>query len=324
MLAELHTGYVLFQNDSVVMMLSRITGILGPFPKRVLDEGKEVHKYFTRTDIVYERDEDNRFSMIFPKKTCLQARLHLPLTDVTPEEALFVDFIQQMLHLDPLLRLTAAEALQHPWLADAETVYFEEYVIGQPNSHSHQQHQHARASGAAPFEEQEEEDLGEEEMLDEEEEDEDAAAVLRGDVVHLDDYDDENEEAADDDEVEEEEEGEGELDEEDEVYEDAVEGGGDEESLQEGEEEQEEDSGDSEFERAAALCVDSLDEEDDSNDNSAVSRNNRDTGEGVEVEATVAVDDSLNQPSRDANGTSTTTEEEDNNRVEEEKTQNVE
>lgn len=41
-LAELHTGYVLFQNDSVPTMLSRITGIMGPFEKHVLARGKDL------------------------------------------------------------------------------------------------------------------------------------------------------------------------------------------------------------------------------------------------------------------------------------------
>lgn len=31
--AELLTGYVLFQNESISTMLARITGILGPFPR---------------------------------------------------------------------------------------------------------------------------------------------------------------------------------------------------------------------------------------------------------------------------------------------------
>lgn len=34
-LAELYTGYVLFQNDSVPTMLARIEGILGPTPHEV-------------------------------------------------------------------------------------------------------------------------------------------------------------------------------------------------------------------------------------------------------------------------------------------------
>ena len=138
-LAELHTGYVLFQNDSVPTMLSRITGILGQFPPSVLQRGKDTGKYFSLSNIVYERDEDGSFHLIFPKRTDLAARLHMPAGDdssssgkITVDEELFVDFTRQMLHLDPDQRMTAEEALQHPWLQDADTVYVSEYIIQQP------------------------------------------------------------------------------------------------------------------------------------------------------------------------------------------------
>lgn len=133
-LAELHTGYVLFQNDSVATMLSRITGILGQFPQNVLQRGKDTGKYFSLSNIVYERDEEGSFHLIFPKKTDLAARLHLPedpLGGLSTDEAQFVDFVRQMLHLDPAMRMSAEQALAHPWLSDADTVYVSEYIIGQ-------------------------------------------------------------------------------------------------------------------------------------------------------------------------------------------------
>lgn len=134
-LAELHTGYVLFQNDSVATMLSRITGILGQFPQHVLQRGKDTGKYFSLSNIVYERDEEGSFHLIFPKRTDLPSRLHLPedpaATALSADEEQFVDFVRQMLHLDPAQRMTAEEALAHPWLSDADTVYVSEYIIGQ-------------------------------------------------------------------------------------------------------------------------------------------------------------------------------------------------
>ena len=38
---------------------------------------------------------------------------------LTEEDALFVDFVACLLHLDPRERLTATEALMHPWLDEA-------------------------------------------------------------------------------------------------------------------------------------------------------------------------------------------------------------
>lgn len=149
-LAELWTGYVLFQNDSVPTMLSRITGILGPFPQHVIERGRDSNKYFTISNIVYERPEGNKngFNLVMPKKTDLRSRLH-----ITPppgeqrerdgmererdamaeiEDELFVDFVHQLLRLDPEERLTAQEALRHPWLDDTETSELEPYTIRQP------------------------------------------------------------------------------------------------------------------------------------------------------------------------------------------------
>lgn len=133
-IAELYTGYVLFQNDSVPTMLSRITGILGPFPESVLSNGRDSGKYFTLSNIVYERDDEGNFHLIFPKKTNLRSRLHFSVSkeDHTDDENLFVDFVRDLLHTDPLKRLTASEALKHPWLADADSAKFSEYIIGQP------------------------------------------------------------------------------------------------------------------------------------------------------------------------------------------------
>jgi len=46
-IAELWTGYVLFQNDSVQGLLGRILGIIGKFPDKMMREGKLVSNFFT-------------------------------------------------------------------------------------------------------------------------------------------------------------------------------------------------------------------------------------------------------------------------------------
>mmetsp|Transcript_7570 Transcript_7570/g.12748 ORF Transcript_7570/g.12748 Transcript_7570/m.12748 type:complete len:486 (+) Transcript_7570:2338-3795(+) len=176
-LAELHTGYVLFQNDSVPTMLSRITGVLGAFPQHVLSRGKDTGKYFSLSNIVYERDDDGSFQLIFPKKTDLASRLHLPedprRDTLSEEEELFLDFVRQMLHLDPARRLTADQALRHPWLADADTVHVSEYIIG--------------GGGPPPPEEDEEESDSEEEGEEsaDEYEDEDDSQVDAAEAAAL-------------------------------------------------------------------------------------------------------------------------------------------
>ena len=114
-------------------------GIMGPYPPHVLLNGRDSGKYFTLNNIVYERDQDEGFQLILPKKTDLRSRLHLPPDSspkLTPNERLsnklFLDFVQKLLNLDPTKRLTAVEALRHPWLEDADRVEVGEYIIRQP------------------------------------------------------------------------------------------------------------------------------------------------------------------------------------------------
>lgn len=117
-LAEMHTAYVLFQNDSIASMLCRIEGILGSYPKHMMETGAESPKYFNMSGIIYERDEeDGLISLLYPKKTSLRSRLHLPAEGLaTEDEELFLDFVNLMLQIDPAKRLSAAQALKHPWL----------------------------------------------------------------------------------------------------------------------------------------------------------------------------------------------------------------
>ncbi|EER20472.1 protein kinase, putative [Perkinsus marinus ATCC 50983] len=134
--AELWTSTVLFQNDSIQSLLARVIGIIGPFPEHMMRLGKLIPRYFTRDRQIYMehppvhgmRDMstsrsaswDNRqrasppstprlLQILVPKETSLHQRMR------TNDEA-FLDFITQCLQLDPNLRPTAREALQHPWL----------------------------------------------------------------------------------------------------------------------------------------------------------------------------------------------------------------
>jgi serine/threonine protein kinase len=136
--AEMYTGYVLFQNDSLATMLARIIGIIGNFPSEVLENGRETSKYFTADNsLVYEKSESGDIVLIYPKKTTLASRLHLvdelpPSSSSTPtssprqlsEEALFIDFVAESLLLHPQQRPTATQALKHQWLQGAYDIDF--------------------------------------------------------------------------------------------------------------------------------------------------------------------------------------------------------
>jgi len=120
-LAELFTGYVLFQSENIQGMLARMQAILGSFPEDLLLFGTETTKYFTSALVVYRREGgeegrvggyeegDGAVSLLHPKKSNLAARIRT-------DDALFLDFIRALLSIHPDQRPTAAEALNHPWL----------------------------------------------------------------------------------------------------------------------------------------------------------------------------------------------------------------
>jgi dual specificity tyrosine-phosphorylation-regulated kinase 2/3/4 len=59
-LAELFTGYVLFQNDSVQGLLSRVIGIIGPIPEYMMKEGRLVSNFFTREGLIYQEANEEK------------------------------------------------------------------------------------------------------------------------------------------------------------------------------------------------------------------------------------------------------------------------
>jgi serine/threonine protein kinase len=154
--AEMFTGEVTFQNDSIVSMLCRIEAICGAFPRHMVAQGRQSNRFFTKSGLLYEAvdlsegetpsgkesagsldldEEDDsqrleRFDVFQPKVTTLAARLGFTanLMDVstpTPEEkeqAQFVDFCRCLLTIDPDLRPSAAQALEHPWIVAASTL----------------------------------------------------------------------------------------------------------------------------------------------------------------------------------------------------------
>ncbi|KAG7369817.1 serine/threonine kinase [Nitzschia inconspicua] len=52
--AEMYTGEVTFQNDSIVSMLSRIEAICGSFPRHMIAQGRQSGRFFTKSGLLYE------------------------------------------------------------------------------------------------------------------------------------------------------------------------------------------------------------------------------------------------------------------------------
>ena len=143
-LAELFTGYVLFQNDSIQGLLARVVGIIGPIPEYMMKEGRLVSNFFTREGLIYQEaggagghegedsesskanikekggrnkgkrgpdDGELKIHILVPKKTTLKSR-------VKCDDAYFLDFVRWLLDIDPTKRPSAKEAMQHPWITE--------------------------------------------------------------------------------------------------------------------------------------------------------------------------------------------------------------
>jgi serine/threonine protein kinase len=126
--AELWTGNVLFQNETVQGLLARVISIVGPFPEEMFRTGRLVHKFFTAERILYQesRDEEvdpddskvkktkqNQVQLLIPKRTTLKARLRT-------DDEVFISFVRALLELDTSKRPTAKEALKHPFICEAK------------------------------------------------------------------------------------------------------------------------------------------------------------------------------------------------------------
>lgn len=116
-LFEILTGKVLFINDSVQALLVRVMAILGPLPPSLQEAPYSTH-FFTQGGQVFERVPSEAGPTAYYHYTPRRTSLYHLLSQYHGEEtiALFIHFLSQLLILDPKLRPTAAQALNHPFL----------------------------------------------------------------------------------------------------------------------------------------------------------------------------------------------------------------
>ena len=125
-LAEMYTGYVLFQNESVQGLLARVIGIVGPFPESLVKKCKLASNYFTKEGLIYQQppaEEEKSMSesvnakkkvqILIPKRTTLKRRMKT-------DDVNFIDFVKCLLELDPEKRMSPKEAMAHPWLTESK------------------------------------------------------------------------------------------------------------------------------------------------------------------------------------------------------------
>ena len=128
-LAEIYTGNVLFQNDSIQSMLARIIGICGPIPNWMYEKGKLVNDFFTKEKLLYmepnatdnnesenqtqPQEKGKKVHILVPKRSSLRKRIR------TDNEQFF-NFLSGLLKIDPNDRMSAKEALNHPFIKNVK------------------------------------------------------------------------------------------------------------------------------------------------------------------------------------------------------------
>ncbi|KAJ3009554.1 dual specificity protein kinase kns1, partial [Thoreauomyces humboldtii] len=113
-LVEFVTGDALFQTHENIEHLAMMEQVLGPFPAHLTRPSptNTAAKYFRDGQLLYPRPETTKQSKRIVTKTKLLRDIVKP-TD--QQSAQLLDLIYRMLRYDPTERITAVEALRHPY-----------------------------------------------------------------------------------------------------------------------------------------------------------------------------------------------------------------
>eukprot|EP01112_Ceratiomyxa_fruticulosa_P008031 TRINITY_DN2082_c0_g1_i1.p1 TRINITY_DN2082_c0_g1~~TRINITY_DN2082_c0_g1_i1.p1 ORF type:complete len:471 (+),score=64.07 TRINITY_DN2082_c0_g1_i1:256-1668(+) len=139
-LIELYTGSVLFQTHDNREHLALMESILGDFPSHLIVKSRKRYKYFKNNFVLWPCYDDKKENQDREK---LQSRYqyvknHQSLEDILYDELEFLDMVRRMLDYDPLRRISAREALRHPFFDDV-CKYYDRYgsLIEKPSTREH-------------------------------------------------------------------------------------------------------------------------------------------------------------------------------------------
>lgn len=108
--AELYTGFPLFPGESEMEQLAYIMELYGVPPENVLRLAQRRDIFFTK-DFVPKLQPNSRGKIRNPNQKKLEDILRC-------NDEYFLDFLNKCFIWDPVKRMTALEALQHPWILE--------------------------------------------------------------------------------------------------------------------------------------------------------------------------------------------------------------
>ncbi|XP_070211115.1 dual specificity tyrosine-phosphorylation-regulated kinase 2-like isoform X2 [Littorina saxatilis] len=109
-IGELYTARPLFSGDDEHDQLAAMIEVLGVPPESMINRCKRSEKFFSGTTPRYLSHPSRKMQRGLPSSITLASLFR------DTEDTVFLDFMQRALIFDPALRMTASEALQHPWM----------------------------------------------------------------------------------------------------------------------------------------------------------------------------------------------------------------
>lgn len=122
-LIQLYTGDALFQTHENREHLAMMEKVLGPFPEYFIDKAdRHSMKYFNNGHVVFPAEEvtspyEREKQMVYLKR---MRRLE---EYVAPEDNQFLDLLYKLFEYDPNKRITARDALNHPFFDSVRDLY---------------------------------------------------------------------------------------------------------------------------------------------------------------------------------------------------------
>ena len=122
-LAELLYGVPLFEGATIEAVLAAQHAVLGNHPRSMLlGDPETARMYFTPAGSLYTVDPIGQPRGVYSLRSANRESLGELLSASDPD---FLSFLTGLLRLDPAKRLSVAEALAHPWVADEVAAFRE-------------------------------------------------------------------------------------------------------------------------------------------------------------------------------------------------------